>query len=661
LDSRRASARIARLAGSRAGARSYVYKDHSSCCKTSAKNSPAGSAISILAVIGFSFVFVGLNYSFIGQSFAAKVDGVDIGVAQFENAYREQLQANPQYAQLPEEYRQQLRSNILEQLIQQRVIDNYLEKAGYQISDEQVTAMIQRAPDFQVDGKFDMETYRTLLAQAGYEPARFEAAQRISLRREQLQRAIRGSALVSPAQYRRYLNLVAEQRVVTLASIDAAVVADEVVVTDEMIATYYDDNPTLYQLPESADVDYVEITRSDVAATVSISEQELQEYYEFNKDRYLQDEQRQARHILIPFGEDEDAAEATARDLLARAQAGESFEELARENSQDGGTAPQGGDLGVLTRTQLPGELGGSIFSMDEGMIEGPVKTDFGFHIIRLDRILERGPLPLEQVRGELTTELQDQQAESLFRDLERQLSDALFDATDISALAAAVGMELKTVAGFTRLGGEPFGTNEAAIDAIFDEAVLAGGLLSEIVELDANRSAVFAVTKHVEATRQPLEDIRDAIAESLKSQQAESLMDAKADEMLAALAAGEEFAAAAESIGATAAAPTAMTRNAEDLDQFIAVAVFTALKPTQGKPTTGSTRNGAGGFTVFSLDAVIPGRPESIPLADRDAGKKQLADQSGIGDFVAFVQALRADADVAINQDALAAQDLFQ
>jgi peptidyl-prolyl cis-trans isomerase D len=96
-------------------------------------------AISILALIGFSFIFVGLNYSFIGQSYAAKVDGVDIGVGQFENAYREQLQANPQFAQLPEQFRQQLRSNILEQLIQQRVIDNYLEEAGYQISDEQVT------------------------------------------------------------------------------------------------------------------------------------------------------------------------------------------------------------------------------------------------------------------------------------------------------------------------------------------------------------------------------------------------------------------------------------------------------------------------------------------------------------------------------------------
>ncbi|MGB5331758.1 MAG: SurA N-terminal domain-containing protein [Woeseiaceae bacterium] len=618
-------------------------------------------AISILAVIGLSFVFVGLNYSFIGQSYAAKVDGVDIGVGQFENAYREQLQANPQLAQLPEEYRQQLRSNILEQLIQQRVIDNYLDKAGYQIRDEDVTAMIQRAPEFQVNGKFDIETYRTLLAQAGYEPARFEAAQRQSLRRQQLQRAIRGSALVSPAQYRRFLNLAAEQRVVTLATIDADAVQSEVTVSDDMITAFYDDNPTLYQLPETADVEYVEISRNDIAATVSISEQDLQEYYESNTDRYLQDEQRQARHILVVFGDDEDAAETTARELLARAKAGEPFADLAREYSADSGTANRGGDLGVLTRSQLPGELGGAIFAMAEGTIEGPVKTDFGYHVVRLDSILERGPLPLEQVRGELTAELQDQQAESRFRDLERELSDALFDATDIRALATAIGTEVKTAVGVTRQGGGDFGNNQAAINAIFDEPVLAGDLLSEIVELDANRTVVFAVTNHVAAQRQPLDAVREAIRATLKARQAESLMAEKAERMLAALAAGEEFAAAAESIGASAASPTAITRNAEEFDQSVAVAVFTALKPTADKPTWGSTRNDNGGFTVYSLDAVIPGRPESIPLAERDAGKMQLADQSGIGDFVAFVQALRANADIAINRDVLAAQDLFQ
>ena len=618
-------------------------------------------AIAILALIGLSFVFVGLNYSFIGQSYAAKVNGVDISANEFENAYREQLQSNPQFAQLPEQLRQQLRTNILEQMIQQRVIDNYLDEAGYRISDQQVTAMIQRAPEFQVDGKFDIETYRNLLAQAGYEPTRFEASQRIALRREQLQRALRGSALVTPSEYRHFLNLVAEQRVVRLATIDAAAVEDEIVVTDEMITAFYDDNPTLYQIPESADVAYVEISRGDVAQAVDVTEQELQEYYEFNKDRYLQDEQRRARHILIAFGDDKDAARQRASELLARAQAGESFADLARDNSDDGGTANTGGDLGALTRSQLESELASAIFSMDEGDVEGPVETDFGFHIVRLDEILERGPLPFEQVRAELTAELQDQQAESLYRELERKLSDALFDATDIQQLAAAVGTEVKTMQGFTRQGGEPLGANQPAIDAIFDESVLGGGLLSEIVELDNNRSAVFVVTKHTEATRQPLEAVRDQVAEGLKAEQAEILMSAKADEMLAALASGEEFTAAAEALGLAAAAPISVTRDDSNIDPMVSAVVFTAVKPSQGAPTTGSSRNQAGGFTVFSLDAVIPGRPESIPLAERDAGKRQLAEQSGIGDFVAFVQALRASADVAINEDVLAAQDLFQ
>jgi peptidyl-prolyl cis-trans isomerase D len=618
-------------------------------------------AIAILALIGFSFIFVGLNYSFIGQSYAAKVDGVDISVAQFENAYREQLQSDPRLMQLPEEFRGQLRRNILEQLIQQRVIDNYLDEAGYQISDQQVTAMIQRAPEFQVDGRFDMETYRNLLAQAGYEPARFEASQRIALRRDQLQRAIRGSALVSPAEYRRFLNLAAEQRVVRIASINVDAVKSEIDVTEEMITAFYDDNPALYQLPESADVEYVEISRADVSQAISITEQELVDYYEFNKDRYLQDEQRQARHILIEFGDDEDAAEQEARGLLARARSGESFEVLAEEFSDDSGTASNGGDLGVLTESQLGGALGGAVFAMNEGDIEGPVKTDFGFHVVRLDRVLERGPLPLDQVRGELITELQDQEAESLYRDLERKLSDALFDATDIRTLAEAVGAEVKVMTGFTRQGGEPLGANEGAIEAIFDESVLDGGLLSGIVELDANRSAVFAVTNHVEATRQPLDDVREQVIETLTAQRAETLMGDKVDRTLAALEGGAPFDEAAEAEGFSTAAPVAMTRNAQEMDQQILSSVFTAPKPTQGKPTFGSSRTQDGGFAVYSIDAVVPGRPETIPLAERDTGKLQLADQSGMGDFVAFVQALRADADVVVNEDVLAAQDLLQ
>ena len=535
-------------------------------------------AISILVAIGLSFAFVGgASFTFSGQNYAAKVDGKDIGLNYFESEYRRRVQSNPQLATLPAEYRLRLRTSILEQLIQQRVIDDYLREAGFQVSKRQLTDIVHGMPEFRVDGEFNKEKYADVLRNADMSVSQFEQSQMLAMRRAQLQVAILGSSIVSPADYRRYLNLRFEQRIVTAATISAASVADEIVVTDEMITAYYDDNPMLYQVPETADVEYLEIRRDDVAAAVSISEQQLQEYYEFNSDRYLQDEQRRARHILILFDDDEAGAEIVANEMLTRVRSGESFEELARKYSKDGGTAEQGGDLGIMTRTQMPDDLGDEIFSMNTGDIAGPVKSDFGFHIVRLDEILERGPVPFEQIRAPLITELQDQEAEGLFRELERKLSDALFDAADIRELADAIDGDVKAVAGFSHSGGEPFGNNQAAIDAVFAADVLAGTQLSELIELDANRTVVFSVTKHHEATRELLADVRDQVNAALTSRLSEDLMAVRAQQMLDALAAGDDFAVAAQAVGAAVAAPTAMSRDAEGLDQSVAVAVFTA------------------------------------------------------------------------------------
>ena len=619
-------------------------------------------ALIILAVIALSFVFVGgASFTTIGSNYAAKVGDSEIGLAQFESAYRERIRANPQLANLPEEYRLQLRRNILDGLIQQRVIDNYLDDAGFNVSDKQLTDAVHQIPEFQVDGRFNRESYEALLSQAGLTAAQFEASQKLSMRRNQLQRAVIESSVVPPSGYRRYLNLAFENRLVTTASISADVVADEINVTDEMISAYYDENPAMFNVPESADIKYVEILRESVAADVSVSEEDLREYYDFNKDRYLQDEQRQARHILILFDNDESGAEEVATEVLARARSGESFAELARQYSKDGGTASDGGNLGALTRTQLPDALAGAIFSMKEGEILGPVKGDFGFHVVQLDRILESGPLPYEQVRASLLTELQEQEAEGLFLELERKLSAALFDATDISVVADAVGQEVKSYEGFTRDSIEPFDGNTSAVDAVFDPIVLSGAQMSEVIEVDANRTAVFSVSKHNVASREPLEAVRDEVVTMLTNQLSEDLMAARAQQMLDAVRGGEDFAAAAEAIGAVASEPTIMGRDRDTADQFLAVAVFTAVKPTQDNPTLGMTRNGVGGYTVYRLGAVVPGRPETIPQADRDAGKNQLVEQYGVGDFVAFVQALQANAEIIINDDALAAQDLFQ
>jgi peptidyl-prolyl cis-trans isomerase D len=618
-------------------------------------------ALVILALIGIPFVFFGINYNFIGSNFAAKVDGEEISAGYFEQQYRSELAQRPELANLNAAQRQQLRRSLLDRLVRDQLVRNYLSENGYRVGNKQLTDLLQQEQQFQVDGKFDRETYLDFLAVRGREPREFEESQRQFMREFQLRSSIMASAVVTPSEYRRYLNLAAEQRLVSLATLTEDVVGGEIEITDEQVQAFYDSNPTMFQLPESADVQYIRISREDVAAGIEISEERLAQYYEDEKYRYLQDEQRQARHILIQFGDDEDAARAQAEDLLMRVRAGDSFEALAEEFSMDGGTAPQGGNLGVLTESQLPEALGAAIFSMEQGDLNGPVRSDFGFHVIRLDEVLERGPLPLDQVRGELLSELRDREAQSLYLELERQLSDALFDMTDMQAIAATVGAELQTIEGFTRDGAEPFGANQAAIDAIFDAPVLTGGQITEVIELDAVSAAVFRVTEYNEAMRQPLAEVRDEIEAMVRSQQAESLLAERAEQILEAVDGGEDFGVAAEAAGAAVSEPKLLSRQETETDQLVVFEVFAAPKPAQDSPVTGRVRGLDGAYTVYSLEAVLPGRPESIPLEQRDAGKAQLAQESGVGDYLAFVQSLYDDAEVVINQDALEEQDLLQ
>jgi peptidyl-prolyl cis-trans isomerase D len=308
----------------------------------------------------------------------------------------------------------------------------------------------------------------------------------------------------------------------------------------------------------------------------------------------------------------------------------------------------------------MPGELGDAIFSMSESDVEGPVRTDFGFHVVQLDEILERGPMPLAEVRSELINELRDSEADALYRDLERDISDALFDSTDLQSIAEAVGLEVGSAERFARTGGEAFGANQAAIDAIFDDRLLHDGEISEIIELDANRSAVFRVSTYYEATRQPIEEVRELIVGALKTSKGRDIVSGKTDELLAALGGGADFEEAAREAGAVVTPSTLVTRESESPDQAILAEVFNASKPKSDQPTTGTAITRTGEHAVYSISEVVPGRPESIPLAERDAGKTSLTQQSGVADYTAFVSQLEADADIAISDSALKEPDFF-
>lgn len=619
-------------------------------------------ALAILALIALPFVFFGINYDFVGFGFAAKVDGEEISVQQFENAYQDQLLAlTEQGTEIPDELRSLVREGVLDRMIRDELISQYLEEAGYAVSDQLVTDFIQRDPTWQVDGSFSRDTYYQWLELRAIDPGVFEESQRRALEQNQLQRGIAATAFMTPYEYRRYLNLYGEQREVDFAEIDINALAENVEVSDDDVQAYYDARPDGYLSPESVDFAYVELRRDELAAGIEISEDELLQYYEESQSRYQQDEQRQARHILLPFGDDEAAVEAEAAALTARAQAGEPFEDLARQYSQDSSSAERGGDLGLLLESQLPEGLAEAVFSMEQGDVQGPVRTDFGFHVVRLDEIRAGGALPFADVRGELERELGLEKADDRYLVVERDLSDALFDAASMEALSEATGLELKTASGYTRSGGDPFGSNQAAIDAIFDPRVLDDREISDIVELDANRSVVVAVTGYNEAARRALEDVRDSIESAIKSERAFALANGYVVEIEAALRSGGGMAEAVADAEPITTRTAVVTRQSVDVDGRVRSAIFQEKKPAAGQPRVGTVVTDDQKYVVYSLTGVTPGRPEAIPLAERDQGKLQLSLQSGAYDLAAFVSDLEAQAEIVKSEDVLARDTLFE
>ncbi len=312
-------------------------------------------------------------------------------------------------------------------------------------------------------------------------------------------------------------------------------------------------------------------------------------------------------------------------------------------------------------QSQMPGALGDAIFSMEKGDILGPVRTDFGFHVVNLEDVLDGGPLPLDQVRVELLTELRSQGIEGRVLQLERELSDALFDATDLQAVATTSGLEIRTVAGFNRNGGAPFGSNQSVIDAVFDPLVMDERQISDLVEVDANRSIMIRVTEHHPEARRPLAEIKDDIVFSLQSERALNMVDDRSRRLRDGLSEGGSFSALAEELEASFTPNVTLTRLDEEMDKSVLDAIFRAKKPSPGLSRLGAVTSTEGNYAVFTLNAVFPGRPEAIPLADRDQRKEDLQNQAGAADYVAFLNELTRNADIERSEDALDEQDFLQ
>ena len=618
-------------------------------------------ALVVLALICLPFLFFGVPNDFIATEDVASVDDINISQPFFENQYQnEMLRYDSEGIEIPDEARIFVRQNVLNNIINDVLTEKFINENGINISDEFIARVIQSSPEFMIDGQFSRDRYYTWLNERVIEPSLFEENQRINIRKGQLERGIRATSFVTPSEYRRYLNLIGEQRNVTIAEIDLSVLADPINLEEEDIQEYYSSRSNEFLQPESIDFSYIELRKDQLNNDLEITDDEILQYYNDSGQRFAQDERRQASHILILLGEDEALSLQRANDTLERINNGESFSDLVLTISDDEGSKRSDGDLGMLPRSQLPGALGDAIFSMAEGEISEVVRTDFGFHIVRLDRVESDGKVPLELVESELKQELILQKAGQNFTDQERALSDALFDADNLSQLADIIGLEVMTEEFFSSQGGGSFGSNQIVIDAVFDAHRDNNYELSDILEIDADRSIVFQIEGYNEAKVRPLEDVRDTIVADMKLVSAEVLANDIATRLESLLIKGESIQEVANELSSVTTVNKLMNRASEDDDFMLQASVFGEKRSKDGAPRIGTVIMSNGNYAVYSVTESIYGIPESIPQNERDDARELLNQRSGLSDYSAFISELEQRADITKNDEIISSSSLF-
>ena len=618
-------------------------------------------ALVVLALICLPFLFFGIPSDFIATDYVAKVNDNEISQPFFENSYRnELLRYDSQGIEVPDAARSIVRENVLNTIINNLLVDLYIDEKSLQITDAFVTDIIQSSPEFLINGKFSKDVYYSWLNERVLEPAQFEESQRISMKKSQLERGLRATSFVTPSEYRRYLNLVGEQREVTIAEIDLSVLAEPIELMDEDIETYYSLRQNEFMQPESIDFEYIEINKNTTDETITVSEDEIRKYFEDAGERFARDERRQASHILFLFGDNEIISEQKAQEALNKLNEGEDFSALALEYSDDGGTKEQGGNLGMLAKSQLPGALGDAVFAMSINEVSELVRTDFGFHIVQLNNIESDGQVPFETVRAELEMELKSQKSSVNFTVIERELSDALFDADGIEVIARDLNFDLNELKGFTRNGGGEFGANQIVIDALFNAQRNNDSQLSDIIEVDANRSIVFQVSMFNEATVMPLDQVRDQIISDMKFVSAEVLANNIATKISSLMEDNEDLVPTVEELDSVTVRDVIINRLTEDVDFVIQANVFGMKKPLPGNTKVGTVVMQNANYAVFSLKNHTYGIPEMIPQEERDAAKERLNQQSGVSDYTAFISELQLNAAIEKNEELLNAASMF-
>jgi peptidyl-prolyl cis-trans isomerase D len=609
-----------------------------------------------LGAIAVVFVFWGIDFQSGSASFAAKVDGEQISAETVRRAWQQRQSQLQQMLrnELPPELAKSQQTALLDQFIQQSLLTQRANDLGYTVSDQALAKRVMEIPQFQVDGKFSADRYNALVRASGTTEAQFEADLKAELLLDQLQNAVTESAFTMPYELERSYALEKQQRELNYALIPVSEFLASAKVTDEQIKKYYDDHNSEFLLPETVDLQYIELTREQAESKVDVSEQALKEYYDQVKERFQSPERRKARHILITVGDgvDDAAAQKKAQELTDKAKAGADFAQLAKANSKDTNTAQQGGEMEWTQKGESLPAVDEAVFSMKVGEVRGPVKTQFGYHVIKLEQI-EPGHLQsFEEARAEVENEFRKDRAQTGFYDDSQKMADAAFAAlTELDSVAKSMNLQVHEIKGFTREGGGEFGADKGVIDAAFSEEVLERRQNSPLIPVGDDKAVVLRVVAHKAAEPKPLADVRADIEGRLRNQAAREAAAAKGADVVARLQKGESW----ESLGAMGVKPVGkrfVTREDSIAPHAVVNATFEPSKSeiSEAKPYVSGVTTDDGNYAVLAVTQVRNGDASTEPEPAKNARRRQGEQRMGGEELTAYVKEAERNADIVRN-----------
>lgn len=598
----------------------------------------------IFGIIIVSFILTGVSGYLIGgnNNYAAKVNGQEIGRGQFESAVasernRQQQQLGDQFSELAanESYMKAMRQQVLSRMIDEALLDQYAKNLGLGISDEQIKQAIFKEPAFQNNGKFDNARYTAVINNIGMTPDQYAQSLRNQLMTQQLINAIVGTDFMLSNETDELAALVAQQRVVREATIDVAALAAKQTVTDAEINGFYEQKKNRFIAPEQFRVSYIKLDAA--AMNESVSDEEIQAWYDEHQDQYGQP-QRNRYSIIQTKTEDE------AKAVLDALKAGSDFATLAKEKSADIISARNGGDMGWLEDATTPDELKTAGLK-EKGQLSGVIKSSVGFLVARLDDVQPAKVKPLSEVRDAIAEKVKQEKGVTAFFALQQKVSDAA--SNDNESLAGAeqvAGVKAVETGWFSRDSLPEALDFKPVADAIFNGALVGEngtpGSNSDIITVEGDRAFVLRVTEHKAEAVKPLADVRDQVVADIKNQKAEQQAKLDADKLIGELKAGkgEDVLKAA---GLSFGAEKTLSRTGQDP---ISQAAFALPLPSKDKPSYGVANDMQGNVVLVSLNEVRSG---TLPEEQKKAMTQGITQNNAQIAFDALMTNLRKEAKI--------------